>query len=220
MKVSPARALITTVVTFGYLALAALGAGGIGAFLARPQFVALALLMLALMATALFTVGGFFIRRKYEGPGRRWGLAAYAVIALLGGYFPAYTDRIGFWTLDGDLLRWFGVLLFAAGGVLRVVPIFILGRRFSGQVAIQPGQTLVTTGIYGTIRHPSYLGLLINVLGWVLAFRSGVGVLLVVLTLVPLRARIASEEKLMQIKLGAEYDSYRARTWRLVPFVY
>jgi protein-S-isoprenylcysteine O-methyltransferase Ste14 len=219
MKVSPARALITTVVTFGYLALAALGAGGIGAFLARPQFVALALMMLALMATVLFTVGGF-IRRKYEGPGRRWGLAAYAVIALLGGYFPAYTDRIGFWTLDGDLLRWFGVLLFAAGGVLRVVPIFILGRRFSGLVAIQPDQTLVTTGIYGTIRHPSYLGLLINVLGWVLAFRSGVGVLLVVLTLVPLRARITSEEKLLQIKLGAEYDSYRARTWRLVPFLY
>jgi protein-S-isoprenylcysteine O-methyltransferase Ste14 len=219
MKVSPARALITSVVTFGYLALAALGAGGIGAFLARPQFVALALMMLALMAIALFTVGGF-IRRKHEGPGRSWQLAAYAVIALLGGYFPAYTDRIGFWTLDGDQLRWFGVLLFAAGGVLRVVPIFILGRRFSGQVAIQPAQTLVTTGIYGTIRHPSYLGLLINVLGWVLAFRSGVGVLLVALTLVPLRARIASEEKLLQTKLGAEYDSYRARTWRLVPFIY
>ena len=219
MKISPVRALITIVVTFGYLTLAVLGAGGIGAFLARPQFVALALMMLALMATALFTVGGF-IRRKHEGPGRRWGLTAYAVIALLGGYFPAYTDRIGFWTLDGDLLRWFGVLLFAAGGVLRVVPIFILGRRFSGLVAIQPGQTLVTTGIYGTIRHPSYLGLLINALGWVLAFRSGVGVLLVVLTLAPLRARITSEEKLLQTQLGAEYDSYRVRTWRLVPFLY
>jgi protein-S-isoprenylcysteine O-methyltransferase Ste14 len=219
MKVSPANALITIVVTFGYLALAALGAGGIGAFLARPQFVALAFMMLALMATALFTVGGF-IRRKYEGRGRRWGLAAYAVIALLGGYFPAYTDRIGFFTLDGDLLRWFGVVLFAAGGVLRVVPIFILGRRFSGLVPIQPAQTLVTTGIYSTIRHPSYLGMLINVLGWVLIFRSGVGVLLVVLTLVPLRARITSEERLLQTQLGAEYDSYRDRTWRLVPFLY
>lgn len=101
-----------------------------------------------------------------------------------------------------------------------MVPIFILGRRFSGLVAIQPGPTLVTTGIYGTIRHPSYLGQLINVLGWVLTFRSGVGVLLVLLTLAPLRARIISEEKLLQTTLGAEYDSYRARTWRLVPFLY
>ena len=43
---------------------------------------------------------------------------------------------------------------------------------------------------------------------------------MVVLTLVPLRARITSEEKLLRTQLGAEYDSYRARTWRLVPFLY
>ncbi len=115
MKVSTARALIMIVVAFGYLGLAALGVGGVRAFLARPQFVALALMMLALIAITLYTVGGF-IRRKNEGPGRRRQLAAYAVIALLSGYFPAYTDRIGLLTLDGDQLRWFGVFLFAAGG--------------------------------------------------------------------------------------------------------
>jgi protein-S-isoprenylcysteine O-methyltransferase Ste14 len=37
---------------------------------------------------------------------------------------------------------------------------------------------------------------------------------------VPVLARIASEEKLLQSQFGAEYDAYRARTWRLVPFVY
>ena len=42
------------------------------------------------------------------------------------------------------------------------------------------------------IRHPSYLGLLLNMLGWALAFRSGVGILLTALTLVPLFARFAS----------------------------
>jgi protein-S-isoprenylcysteine O-methyltransferase Ste14 len=82
------------------------------------------------------------------------------------------------------------------------------------------GHTLVTTGIYGAIRHPSYLGLPLMALGWVFAFRSGVGLLLVVLTLLPLLARITSEEKLLQTQFGAEYDSYRARTWRLVPFLY
>jgi protein-S-isoprenylcysteine O-methyltransferase Ste14 len=219
MNVSPTMALFTIVATLGYLALAALGAGGIGAFLARSQFIALALMTFALTATALFTVGGF-IRREREGRGRRLRLVAYAIIGLLGGYFPAYTDRIGFWTLGGDLLRWFGVFLFAAGGVLRMAPVFVLGRRFSGLVSSQPGHTLVTTGIYATIRHPSYLGLLVNALGWGLAFRSGVGVLLVVLTLVPLLDRITSEEKLLHTRFGAQYDSYCARTWRMVPFVY
>ena len=100
------------------------------------------------------------------------------LLGLLTAYLPAYTDRHVYWTLDGDPLRWLGVGLFAVGGTLRLWPVFVLGHRFSGLVAIQPGHTLVTTGVYGIIRHPSYLGLLVNALGWGLTFRAGVGVLL------------------------------------------
>jgi protein-S-isoprenylcysteine O-methyltransferase Ste14 len=219
MKVSPTMAGFVVAGTLAYLALAAFGAGGIDAFLARPQFVALALITLALSATALFTQGGIRSGER-EDRGNRWVLAAFAVIGLLDGYLPAYTDRIGFWIFDGDALRWFGVVLFAAGGVLRIWPVFVLGHRFSGLVAIQPGHALVTTGVYSMIRHPSYLGLLVNMLGWALAFRSGVGILLTALTLVPLFARIASEETLLRVQFGTGYEAYRAHTWRLVPFVY
>ena len=219
MKISPTMAIFTFAVTLAYLALAAFGAGGISVFLARPQFVALGLITIALSIAALFTQGG--IRRgEREDRGNRWVLVAFAVIGPLAGFLPAYTDRIDFWTFGGDGLRWFGVLLFAAGGILRIAPVFVLGKRFSGLVAIQPGHTLVTTGIYGLIRHPSYLGLLLNSLGWAFAFRSGIGVLLVALMLVPLLARIGSEEKLLRSQFGTEYDAYRTRTWRLVPFVY
>jgi protein-S-isoprenylcysteine O-methyltransferase Ste14 len=219
MKISPATALFTIALTLAYLALAAAGTGGIDVFLGRPQFIALALMTLAFTVTAIYTAGGI-VRVDREDRGNRRRLAAYALIGLLGGYLPAYTDRIGFWTLDGDLLRWFGVFLFAAGGILRLAPVFVLGRRFRSRVAMQPGHALVTTGIYGRIRNPSYLGLLVNLLGWVLAFRSGIGVFLVALTVVPLLARITSEEKQLQKQFGADYDDYRARTWRLVPFLY
>jgi protein-S-isoprenylcysteine O-methyltransferase Ste14 len=219
MKVSPAMAIFVIAATLAYLALAAFGAGGIDAFLARPQFVAVALITLALSATAFFTQGGIRSGER-EDRGNRWVLGAFAVLGLLGGYLPAYTDRVGFWTLDGDPLRWFGVVIFAAGGILRMWPVFVLGHRFSGLVAIQPGHKLVTTGVYGVIRHPSYLGLLVNILGWALAFRSGVSVLLTALTLVPLLARIRSEEALLQAQFGTEYNAYRAHTWRLVPFVF
>jgi hypothetical protein len=79
---------------------------------------------------------------EHEDRGNRWVLIAFALIGLLSAYVPAYTDRIGFWTLDGDKVRWVGVLLFAAGGALRIWPVFVLGRRFSGLVAIQPGHAL------------------------------------------------------------------------------
>jgi protein-S-isoprenylcysteine O-methyltransferase Ste14 len=87
-------------------------------------------------------------------------------------------------------------------------------------VAIQRGHTLVTTGIYGLVRNPSYAGMLIQGLGWGLSFRSGVGVLLVALTIPPVLARTRSEERLLRSHFGAEYDAYCARTWRLIPWLY
>ncbi|MGO9171414.1 MAG: methyltransferase family protein [Rhodomicrobium sp.] len=170
-------------------------------------------------AASLFSAGNLSSGER-EDRSNRWVLPVFGVIGLLSAYLPAYTDRIGFWTFDGDSVRWLGVFLFAAGGVLRIWPVFVLGRRFSGLVAIQPEHTLVTTGLYGLIRHPSYLGLLVNALGWSLAFRSGVGVLLTSLLIPPLLARIRSEEALLRSQFGAEYEGYSCRTWRLVPWLF
>jgi len=143
-----------------------------------------------------------------EARGNRWVLPVFGIIGFLNAYLPAYTDRKELLTIDGDTIRWLGVVLFAAGGALRIWPVFVLGQRFSGLVAIQPGHTLVTSGIYGIIRHPSYLGLLINSLGWSLAFRSGVGVILTLLLIPPLFARINAEENLLCAQFGGEYDVY------------
>jgi protein-S-isoprenylcysteine O-methyltransferase Ste14 len=99
-------------------------------------------------------------------------------------------------------------------------PVFVLGHRFSGLVAIQPEHSLVTSGVYSVIRHPSYLGLLINSLGWALAFRSVIGVLLTAFTIPPLLARMRSEETLLKSHFGDEYDIYRAHTRRLIPWLY
>jgi protein-S-isoprenylcysteine O-methyltransferase Ste14 len=155
-----------------------------------------------------------------EDRGNRWVLGAFTVIALLMSYFSAYTDRIGFWTIDGDTMRWVGVVVCAAGGVLRIAPAYVLKNRFSGLVAIQPGHTLETRGMYGVIRNPSYLGMLMTSLGWVLAFRSIVGVVLALSLLVPLVSRMHAEERMLREHFGAEYEAYFQRTWRLVPWVY
>jgi len=62
--------------------------------------------------------------------------------------------------------------------------------------------------------------LLVNSLGWSLAFRSGVGVLLTALTIPPLLARIRAEEQLLRTQIGSEYADYCARTGRLIPGLY
>ena len=207
---------VSIIIQFG---LAIAGWGGWRAFFSHPALRALAWVTAGLMLLAVPSGGGLSSGEK-EDRANRWVLGAFSVIALLMAYFSAYTDRIGFWTLDGETVRWVGVAVCAAGGVLRILPVFVLRNRFSGLVAIQHGHKLETRGMYGVIRNPSYLGMLTTSLGWVLAFRSGVGVLLAALLLIPLVARIRAEERLLREHFGAEYDAYVARTWRLVPGIY
>ncbi|HME26092.1 MAG TPA: isoprenylcysteine carboxylmethyltransferase family protein [Acetobacteraceae bacterium] len=219
MTITPRLAFMSIAGTLGFLGLAVLGKGGFAAFFSQPALTAVAVATVVMAGVAVFSRGNLSSGER-EDRGNRWVLIAFAVIGLLGAWLPAYTDRKEFWTLDGDTIRWIGAVLFVAGGALRMWPVFVLGHRFSGLVAIQPGHTLVTTGIYGVIRHPSYLGLLINSLGWGLAFRSGVGVMLTALTIVPLVARIRAEEALLRSQFGAGYDAYRDRTSRLIPGIY
>jgi protein-S-isoprenylcysteine O-methyltransferase Ste14 len=214
----PRLAVFTILSVAAYLGLAIAGAGA-QRFFSYPPLVVAAAVTIVLGLAALFSEGhvGSGVR---EDRSNRWVIAALTALGLIDAYLPAYTDRIDFLTFGGDAVRWLGVLLYTAGGLLRIAPVFVLGRRFSGLVAIQPGHRLVTTGLYGVIRHPSYLGLFVLTLGWGLVFRSGVGVIIAVLMLIVLFARIDSEERLLSETFGAEYDAYRARTWRLVPYVY
>jgi protein-S-isoprenylcysteine O-methyltransferase Ste14 len=219
MVITTKRLTLIVVGTAVQLGLAVLGRGGFTAFFSQPALVALAIALFALSGAALFA-GGNLSPGVREDRSNRWVIVAIVLIGLLDIYLPAYADRKDFWTIDGDTIRWLGVFLFAAGGALRIWPVFVLGHRFSGLVAIQPGHTLVTGGVYGVIRNPSYLGLLVNSLGWGLAFRSGVGVLLTALLIPPLLARIGAEERLLRSQFDGEYDIYCARTSRLIPWLY
>lgn len=216
---SVVRLAFVAVGTCAYAGLAILGWGGFGPFFFHPALVALVIVLLALSGVAFFA-GGNLSPGVREARSNRWVIFVFAAIGILIAYLPAYTDRRDVWTIDGDTIRWLGVALFAVGGALRIWPVFVLGERFSGLVAIQPGHKLVTSGVYGVIRHPSYLGLLVNSLGWSLAFRSAVGVLLTLLLIPLLLARISAEENLLSAEFGDEYGAYHSHTWRLIPGIY
>ncbi len=219
--VTPVTILVTGLLSSAILfGLGILGLGGWSVFFSHPALQALAWVTVFFIVVAMFSGSSGLSSGQKEDKGDRWVLGAFLIISLLMGYLSAATDRWGFWTIDGEAMRWIGVGVCAVGSTVRLIPVFVLNNRFSGLVAIQAGHTLETRGIYGHIRNPSYLGMLLSAIGWALAFRSIVGVLLSLLLLIPLIPRIRSEERLLREHFGKEYDDYVARTWRLVPWIY
>jgi protein-S-isoprenylcysteine O-methyltransferase Ste14 len=219
-RTTPAKMFAASVIAgslqFG-IAIALLG--GWKSFASHPSLIALIVVTVVMLSVAPFSNVNLNSGEK-EDRANRWVFVAFSIIALASAVVPPYSDRIDFWTIDGEATRWVGVAVYTVGGALRLYPVFILGRRFSGLVAIQTDHRLETRGIYSIIRNPSYLGMIVNMIGWGLAFRGLTGVAIALLLLIPLVARIRSEERLLREHFGAEYDAYFSRTWRLIPGLY
>ncbi|AFM18628.1 putative protein-S-isoprenylcysteine methyltransferase [Mycolicibacterium chubuense NBB4] len=112
-----------------------------------------------------------------------------------------------------------GEVLVAAG--LVGAQLVVIQNNYAGaSITVEEGQPLVSTGLYGIVRHPMYTGSLIMMLGTPLALGSLWG-LPVVLAAVPvLAARILDEEKALTTEL-AGYPEYTQRVrYRLIPGVW
>jgi protein-S-isoprenylcysteine O-methyltransferase Ste14 len=213
------RFVLIVISTGAWVALAVIGRGGPAEFFSHTPLIALTCVVGVLIIVSSFA-GGNLSPGVEEDRNNRWVIAAFVLVGVLDGFLPAWADRNEFWIIDGETIRWIGVVLFAIGGALRLWPVYVLGNRFSGLVAIQPDHTLETRGIYCFIRNPSYLGAIVLTLGWGLAFRTGIGIVLTVLLIPPLIARMDAEEALLSARFGKEYEAYRARTSRLIPWIW
>lgn len=114
-----------------------------------------------------------------------------------------------------------GVFVLVLGIALRVWAIVVLGRFFTVTVTIQPEHRVVEAGPYRVIRHPSYTGILVAMLGLGLALENWLSLAaLVLLPLVAILVRIHAEEAALSRALASAYTDYAARTRRLIPGVW
>jgi protein-S-isoprenylcysteine O-methyltransferase Ste14 len=114
-----------------------------------------------------------------------------------------------------------GICLMLLGVALRWYSVSVLGKYFTFDVAIHSGQVLVEVGPYRYIRHPSYSGALLSLLGFGLALGNWAGLAASLLCLGFAYAyRIPVEEAALASALGETYKQYLKRTWRLVPFLF
>ena len=114
-----------------------------------------------------------------------------------------------------------GIILMLIGLAFRFYAMSVLGRFFTYDVAVQFGQPIVETGPYCYIRHPSYTGALITLVGLGLALGNWVALLTIVVCMgVAYAYRISVEESALVAVLGEPYKEHMRRTRRLIPFLF
>ena len=112
-----------------------------------------------------------------------------------------------------------GDVLVAVGLVLAQW-VVIQNSYAAATITVEDGQRLATTGLYGLVRHPMYVGALIMMLGTPLALDSYWGLVVVIPAVAVLGVRIVDEEKMLTDEL-AGYREYRQRVrYRLIPNVW
>jgi protein-S-isoprenylcysteine O-methyltransferase len=112
-----------------------------------------------------------------------------------------------------------GMLVMIDGLVLRWWSVHTLAQFFTVDIAIQPGQTLVRSGPYRLLRHPSYTGALLTVVGFGLGTGAWVPALVAI---VPITAaflwRIRAEERMLADAFPDAWPVYARETKRLIPY--
>lgn len=178
-----------------------------------------------LFAAWIATEVVLLVRKRSSGSsGRDHGSLRWLWVAMVlgcaGGVSLSFLPG---WSLPGSARAWYlaGVSAMGAGLALRWWSVLVLGRFFTVDVAIHAGHELVTRGPYRWVRHPSYSGLLLVLLGLCGVLDSELALFCILGPTLPvLLWRIAIEERALAQAFGATWTDYARRTKRLIPLVH
>jgi protein-S-isoprenylcysteine O-methyltransferase len=146
-----------------------------------------------------------------------WLVISAGVCAAIGfQWVPAAAIHV-----STNFLHLLALGLLLSGLAVRWVSILTLGLFFSVHVAVQRDHSLIETGFYRYVRHPSYSGLLMAFLGMGVFFANWLSLAFLIVPIVlAVLKRIRIEENALKDALGAPYIQYCTRTKRLIPVVF
>lgn len=196
----------------------------------RPYFDSNSLhLIIFYVAFAIWAVpefiGSFTQRIRAGGTAKDRGSYLVVAATLYLGTFLAFLLAFRLPAAD---IRWhtaiifgLGIAILLAGVALRLYAMRTLGRFFTRSVAIHAGQVVIQHGPYRLIRHPSYTGALITLLGLGLALTNWASLIAIsTIPAVGFLYRIPIEERALVEALGEPYREYMHHTHRLIPFIW
>ena len=184
---------------------------------------------LAVIATSSWLVSIYFLRTNSEVLARRRLVPETRITqrVIAGGVFMLWAamlvvsalDHRNGWSTVPVAVSLFGAALIAIG-IGAVGLVLMQNSHAAVTVRVEPGQQLISTGLYGLVRHPMYTCNVFLLVGTPLALGSYWGLVFVIPALVVFAFRIRDEEKLLQEDL-AGYEAYmRQVPSRMMPGVW
>jgi protein-S-isoprenylcysteine O-methyltransferase Ste14 len=163
-------------------------------------------------------------RRKKFGPTAEQRPAQRIVISLgilsfLGVLVISALDHRFSWSTVSPVVAVVGDVLVALGLFINLV-VFRANTYGASNIEVAEGQTVISTGPYGIVRHPMYSGVLIMVVGVPLALGSWWGLLMVMVAVPALVWRVLDEEALLRADLAGYTEYMDDVHYRLVPFIW
>jgi protein-S-isoprenylcysteine O-methyltransferase Ste14 len=163
-------------------------------------------------------------RRTRAGPSAETTSLRKTISALASAAFvaifivSALTHRFG-WATTPRFVEILGAVLVGLG-LFFVFLVFRENTYTSGAIEVAEGQTVISTGPYGLVRHPMYAGAFVMLVGVPLSLGSYWGLIPVAVLMLIIAARAVDEERFLDANL-AGYTEYRAKVRaRVLPFVW
>jgi protein-S-isoprenylcysteine O-methyltransferase Ste14 len=130
----------------------------------------------------------------------------------------AFDHRFGWSSVPAEISLIGDVLVVIGVGISFLV--IIQNNYAAANITVEADQKVVSTGLYGLVRHPMYVGMLIFLAGTPLALGSYWGLVVLILSVIVFAFRILDEEKMLEEELNGYIDYTREVQYRLVPHVW
>jgi protein-S-isoprenylcysteine O-methyltransferase Ste14 len=163
-------------------------------------------------------------RRMKSGPWSETRLAQRLIMigliltVIAVGVVSALDHRFGWSTVPTAVVVIGNVLVLCGLGLAELV--VIQNNYAAATITVEKDQPVVSTGLYGVVRHPMYVGAMIMMVGMPLALGSYWGLLTMIPGVLVYVARITDEEKALRQELDG-YQEYTEKVhYRLVPGVW
>ena len=148
----------------------------------------------------------------------------YLAVYLSCIFGVAYSSTPPSWAGFGSFavpLFWVGIVFMSVGIALRWYSVAYLGDAFTRSVTVSDDQTVVDSGPYAVVRHPTYTGILLTLIGFECCFGTWPPIVVALVAgLAAFGYRIRVEERALRENLDGYADYCERTPYRLVPYVY